>query len=126
MYEVADKFDVTESSVHLTLTRFLNFLQDISAQEISWPSLNERSRIQNAFFVNSGGKGLRIVNGCIDGCHIPINKLQDSGDSYYNRKKLFSIILQGICARQEVSGCVYRVFRRRARCGSVQEQQLFQ
>ncbi|KAH7950165.1 hypothetical protein HPB49_020379 [Dermacentor silvarum] len=35
--------------------------------------------------------------GCIDGCHIEINKPTESSQSYFNRKKFPSVLIQGIC-----------------------------
>ncbi|KAH8008742.1 hypothetical protein HPB51_003389 [Rhipicephalus microplus] len=43
------------------------------------------------------GTGLPDVVGAIDGCHARIARPTDSEQSYYNRKKFHSIILQGVC-----------------------------
>jgi hypothetical protein len=42
-------------------------------------------------------KAFPRVLGAIDGCHIPIEKPTIDGNYYYNKKKFFSVALQGIC-----------------------------
>ncbi|KAH9366940.1 hypothetical protein HPB48_002455 [Haemaphysalis longicornis] len=98
MYAIADKFNVTESSVHACVTRVVHFLHAISAVVISWPSsVEEVTRIKAGFLAKSGGKGPRNAIGCIDGSHIEIPTPSELAQSYFNRKKWPSIILQGIC-----------------------------
>lgn len=38
--------------------------------------------------------GMRDTIGCIDGMHIPIPKPREHGQSYINRKKFASLVLQ--------------------------------
>ncbi|KAH8033414.1 hypothetical protein HPB51_012270 [Rhipicephalus microplus] len=64
---------------------------------ICWPSSAEVTRIKNGFLAKSKGKGPRNTIGCIDGSHIGILTPSESTQSYFNRKKWPSIILQGIC-----------------------------
>ncbi|XP_064468954.1 uncharacterized protein LOC135383427 [Ornithodoros turicata] len=97
MYSVADRFDVSESSVHMCVYRVLNFLQSISAGVICWPDQQEQERIKAGFLANSMGKGPRKTLGWVDGCHIEINKPAESSQSYCNRKKWPSLLLQGVC-----------------------------
>ncbi|KAH8037820.1 hypothetical protein HPB51_017320 [Rhipicephalus microplus] len=97
MYAIGDKFDVTESSVHVCVTRVVHFLHAISDEIICWPSSAEVTRIKNGFLAKSKGKGPRNTIGCIDGSHIGILTPSESTQSYFNRKKWPSIILQGIC-----------------------------
>ncbi|XP_077508859.1 uncharacterized protein LOC144120379 [Amblyomma americanum] len=97
MYSLADKFDISESSVHACIERLLNFLHSISGEVISWPSQQERERIKAGFLSKSAGKGPRNTIGCVDGCHVEINTPTESAPSYFNRKKFPSVILQGIC-----------------------------
>ncbi|XP_050038849.1 uncharacterized protein [Dermacentor andersoni] len=97
MYAIGDKFDVAESSVHACVTRFVHFLHSLSGDVICWPSSAEMSRIKAGFLAKSGGKGPRNAIGCIDGSHIQILTPSESTQSYFNRKKWPSIILQGIC-----------------------------
>jgi hypothetical protein len=42
-------------------------------------------------------KAFPRVLGAIDGCHIPTEKPTIDGNYYYNKKKFFSVALQGIC-----------------------------
>nr|XP_050046279.1 uncharacterized protein LOC126543184 [Dermacentor andersoni] len=97
MYAIADKFDVTESSVHACVSRVIYFLHAISGEVICWPSSVEVNRIKAGFLAKSGGKGPKNAIGCIDGSHIQILTPSESAQSYFNRKKWPSIILQGIC-----------------------------
>ncbi|XP_054923974.1 uncharacterized protein [Dermacentor andersoni] len=100
MYSVADRFDVSESSVVLCMQRVLNFLQAISAEVICWPTAADMARNKMALLTKSGGKGPRNTVGCIDGGHIEILKPDDSTASYINRKKWASIIFQAVCNDQ--------------------------
>ncbi|XP_077551224.1 uncharacterized protein LOC144164844 [Haemaphysalis longicornis] len=70
MYRIADKFDVTESSVHLAINWVLAFLYSISAREIRWPDADERGRMKRTFFSLGRRGALRDVIGTVDGCHI--------------------------------------------------------
>lgn len=102
MYQIADKFDVSESTVHLAIRRVVNFLFSISSREIRWPDRDEKERTKRAFKDisrrgTSGRAGLPDVIGAIHGCHICITRPMESEECYYNRKKFHSIILQGIC-----------------------------
>ncbi|XP_037513266.1 putative nuclease HARBI1 [Rhipicephalus sanguineus] len=97
MYSLADRFDVSESSVHTCIERVLDFLNSISEEVISWPDSHEQERIKTGFLVRSEGKGPRNTIGCVDGCHIEIKKPEESSHSYFNRKKFPSVVLQGIC-----------------------------
>ncbi|KAL1468251.1 hypothetical protein MTO96_025559 [Rhipicephalus appendiculatus] len=98
MYQIADKFDVSESTVHAAISRVLDFLDFISAREICWPDRDERERNKRTFMkLVRRRSGLPDVVGAIDGCHVRIARPTESEQSYYNRKKFHSIILQGVC-----------------------------
>ncbi|CAN7942603.1 unnamed protein product, partial [Ixodes hexagonus] len=102
IYQIADKFDVTESSAHLCIGRVLRFLNAISEDVIRWPTSEEQEESRKAFKAmpknkENGKRGLPGAIGCIDGCHIEIKKPAVSEQSYFNRKKFHSILLQGIC-----------------------------
>ncbi|KAL1418795.1 hypothetical protein MTO96_025680 [Rhipicephalus appendiculatus] len=96
-YSLADGFDIAESSVQACVDRVLAFLNAVSGEVIAWPNAEERERCKAGFLARSGWKGPRNTIGCVDGCHIEINTPRDSPQSYFNRKKFPSIILQGIC-----------------------------
>ncbi|CAN7943558.1 unnamed protein product, partial [Ixodes hexagonus] len=102
IYQMADKFDVTESSAHMCIGRVLRFLNAISEDVIRWPTSEEQEESRKAFKAmhknkENGRRGLPGAIGCIDGCHIEIKKPAVSEQSYFNRKKFHSILLQGIC-----------------------------
>ncbi|XP_077551269.1 uncharacterized protein LOC144166230 [Haemaphysalis longicornis] len=97
VYRIADKFDVAESSMHLPINRVLAFFYSISTREMRWPDADERGRMKRAFLSLGRRGALPDVIGAADGCHIRISTPSESEESYYNRKKFHSIILQGIC-----------------------------
>ncbi|XP_037529355.1 uncharacterized protein LOC119406695 [Rhipicephalus sanguineus] len=97
MYSIADRFDVTESSVHACIDRVLNLLQSLSEEVITWPDQQQQERIKAGFLAKSVGKGPRSTIACVDGCNVEINTPSESAHSYFNRKKFPSLILQGIC-----------------------------
>ncbi|XP_072140969.1 uncharacterized protein [Dermacentor andersoni] len=96
MYSLADRFDLAVSTVHSCVVRMLDFLNSVSEEVIAWPGRQEQERSKASFLAKTGGKGPQNTVGCIDGCHVEINKPTESPHSYYNRKKWPSIVLQGI------------------------------
>ncbi|XP_040070458.1 protein ALP1-like [Ixodes scapularis] len=100
MYQIADRFDITESSVHICIEKMLNFMNDISAQIITWPDQERRQRSQAGFLRKTKGKWPHKTVGAIDGCHVEILRPTESPHSYYNRNKFHSIVLQGTCNDQ--------------------------
>ncbi|KAH6944310.1 hypothetical protein HPB50_002683 [Hyalomma asiaticum] len=97
MYSIADRFDVTESSVHACVERVLKLLQSMSEEVIAWPHQQQQELSKVGFLMKSGGKGPRNTIGCVDGSHVEIKIPNESPHSYFNRKKFPSLILQGIC-----------------------------
>lgn len=85
--------------MHAAICRILDFFFAISAREICWPDAEERQRNKGAFrqLARRGTRGLPDVIGAIDGCHVRIARPSESEESYYNRKKFQSVILQGVC-----------------------------
>lgn len=75
-------------------------MQDISNTVIVWPDEEERANIQRGFLAKVKGRGIPNVIGYVDGSHIEIKKPNESPDSYYNRKKYHSVVLQAICDHQ--------------------------
>ncbi|XP_064475755.1 uncharacterized protein LOC135389651 [Ornithodoros turicata] len=99
--KIADKFNTTESAVHTSVIRVLNFLQHISSTVIAWPDEERRALIQEGFQEKvTKGPAIPNVIGCVDGSHIEVKKPRKSPDSYFNRKKYHSVVLQGICDHQ--------------------------
>ncbi|KAL1479106.1 hypothetical protein MTO96_052141 [Rhipicephalus appendiculatus] len=85
-YQIADKLDVSESTVHAAISRVLDFLDFISAREICWPYRDEKERNKRAFMkLVRRRSGLPDVVGAIDGCHVRIAGPTESEQSYYNR-----------------------------------------
>lgn len=85
--DVADRFNMTKSSLHKIVTRVTYFLSNLSPEIIKWPNENEKVNIERYFRQN----GFPGVIGLIDGTHIRIDKPSDDPDSYLNRKHYFSI-----------------------------------
>ncbi|KAH7966082.1 hypothetical protein HPB49_013624 [Dermacentor silvarum] len=129
MYSIADKFDVSESTVHSAICRILGFLLSIGAREIHWPDHDEGARNKRAFqalYRHQGrGAGLPDVIGAIDGCHIRIVRPTEREEDYYNRKKFHSIILQGICNADMVFTDVFVGYPGRAHDARVLEESFF-
>ncbi|KAK8771933.1 hypothetical protein V5799_024824 [Amblyomma americanum] len=78
MYQIADKFDVTRG-------RYAGRTPTSERSKAAFCQIGRRGRV------------LPDVIGAIDGCHVRIARPSESEESYYNRKKFHSIILQGVC-----------------------------
>lgn len=85
--DVADRFNISISSLYNVIRRITMFLSGLSEEIIRWPENQERVEILE-YFQNNGFPG---VIGTIDGSHIKIDKPDDDADSYLNRKKYYSI-----------------------------------
>lgn len=59
----------------------------MSNRIITWPNEDEKQETKNFF----QSKGFYNVIGAVDGFHIRLDKTSSDPDSYYNRKKYFSI-----------------------------------
>ncbi|CAG2231006.1 unnamed protein product [Mytilus edulis] len=82
------------SSTHRAVRRCTTAVVQIADQYICWPDEAKHAEIKNKF---KAIKGLPGVIGAVDGTHISIRKPTDHPQSYLNRKKDYSIILQGVC-----------------------------
>ncbi|KAJ8913866.1 hypothetical protein NQ315_005663 [Exocentrus adspersus] len=91
--QVADRFNVSESSSHRDMKKVLDFLLSQKSSVIQWPDANTAREIEGRFRMM---KGIRNVIGCIDGSHIEISKPKDNQESYYSRKGYHSLLLQSI------------------------------
>jgi hypothetical protein len=91
---VSDSFNVGKStvsdSVHRVVDVVVNHLCQIF---IKWPVIENRQNVA----LELARYGLPNVIETIDRCHIPIKKNKGNGNYYYNRKKHYSAVLQGIC-----------------------------
>lgn len=90
--QVSDRFGITESCTHGIIKKLTRYFTLISHEFICWPNEAKKRGVALAFEAKSGFK--RVI-GCIDGSHIPINKPKDHSEDYINRKKYYSVLLQG-------------------------------
>ncbi|KAL1489224.1 hypothetical protein ABEB36_014157 [Hypothenemus hampei] len=91
--DVADRFDISKSSLYKIIRRVTYFLSNLSPQVIKWPTNEEQIEIEEHY----RGKGFPGVVGIIDGTHIRIDKPDEDSDSYLNRKHFYSIQAQVVC-----------------------------
>lgn len=91
--QISDRFNVSLSTAHKSITRVMDFLLRLRNKYIVWPNKEEKSKISNYFETK---KGFKNCIGAIDGCHITINRPLENEDSYVNRKGYHSILLQGV------------------------------
>ncbi|KAL1488209.1 hypothetical protein ABEB36_015166 [Hypothenemus hampei] len=91
--DVADRFNISESTLYKILRRCTYFFSNMSPEVIKWPNEEEKIEIER-FFSNKNFPG---VIGVIDGTHIRIDKPADDPDSYLNRKHFYSIQAQIVC-----------------------------
>ncbi|CAG7727249.1 unnamed protein product [Allacma fusca] len=93
---IADRFDVERGLAHRIFTRFVKFIFSKRETFIKFPK-GEEQQIHRRSFDLLRVQSFPGVVGCIDGCHIAIKQPMDDPQSYYNRKKIHFVILQGIC-----------------------------
>ncbi|KAH9377800.1 hypothetical protein HPB48_000934 [Haemaphysalis longicornis] len=51
MHSIADRFDISESSVHACIEGVLKLLHSLSAEVTSWPDEREQERIKAGFLL---------------------------------------------------------------------------
>lgn len=85
--DVADRFDIAISTLHVIIKNVSMFLSNMSKSIITWPDETEKNIILNDFET----KGFKNVLGVIDGTHIKIDTPAEDPESYYNRKKFYSV-----------------------------------
>ncbi|XP_046408526.1 protein ANTAGONIST OF LIKE HETEROCHROMATIN PROTEIN 1-like [Ischnura elegans] len=90
---IADRFDISISSSFRVIRRVVDWLNSIINDQIKWPRGNRIAAVEQGF---EDLRGIRGCIGAIDGTHIAIKKPLENAMDYCNRKKFFSIILQGI------------------------------
>lgn len=94
-HNIADRFNVTESSVVRCRDRvFSVFLTHLKQQFIIWPTNNIRQEVVDAFRRKAN---FPDVLGAIDGTHIKIRAPKENTDVHIHRKGYHSIVLQGVC-----------------------------
>lgn len=88
--DVADRFNITLSSLHRIVRRMVYFFSSMSPEIIKWPNDEEKTRIAEGF----ASSGFPNVIGAIDGSHVRLDKPSVDPDSYLNRKGFYSIQVQ--------------------------------
>lgn len=91
--DVVCQFDMSLSTLHHVINEVSNFFCSLAEEAIQWPSVADQD-LTTQYYLNQ--KGMPGVIGMIDGTHIKIDKPHSNPIPYYNRKKYFSIVLQGI------------------------------
>ncbi|KYN21047.1 Putative nuclease HARBI1 [Trachymyrmex cornetzi] len=90
--DVADRFNVSLSTLESILRRVTQFLYEMRNEVIRYPTEAEKQRTQRHYFENKDFPG---VIGSIDGSHIRIDKPSEDPVAYINRKRYFSVHMQG-------------------------------
>ncbi|KAB0802301.1 hypothetical protein PPYR_04487 [Photinus pyralis] len=96
MKDVAQRFNITESSFHRAKNRVMDFLMELGPTIIKFPRTEkEKQHLADNFRKVAGFPG---TIGCIDGTSIPIRTpAHKIKCTYVNRHDMPSITLQGIC-----------------------------
>lgn len=93
--KIADRFGISESSVVLSRKRvFSALLNNFKNRLISWPKNENIDAVIDRFQTRNGFNG---IVGALDATHIQIKAPKDDPQSYVNRKKYHSLILQSVC-----------------------------
>ncbi|CAL1672684.1 unnamed protein product [Lasius platythorax] len=90
---LSNLFDMSLSSVFRIIRRVINWLVTIVPEVITWPEGNNITKVSHKFQEIAG---IRNCIGAIDGSHIYINKPEENGREYFNRKQCYSILLQAV------------------------------
>ncbi|KAL4127339.1 hypothetical protein QTP88_011514 [Uroleucon formosanum] len=114
--DVADRFCITISSLFRIVRRLTHVISYMASTVITWQNEHEKQRTRDFFQI----KGFSNVIGAIDGSHIHIDKPSSDPDSYYNRKKFFSIHMQAVCDHKNKIRSVFIGFP-----GSVHDARVF-
>lgn len=85
--DVSDRFDISKNTLFKIVRRVTNFISNLSAEVITWPTNEEKIEIEAHFRANN----LPGMIGVIDGTHVKIDRPADDLDSYLNRKHFHSI-----------------------------------
>ncbi|MEX1351296.1 MAG: transposase family protein [Desulfobacterales bacterium] len=110
IYDIGQTFGVTDFSVIKSRREVSQaILDNLLERTIKWPGAAEKRQIADNFN-DMGGEHFPGIIGCLDGCHIPVSTPLEFPDSYFNRKKFHSVVLQGTvkddCSFIDVSiGC---------------------
>lgn len=89
-----DRFDLPKSTAHYVFKEVITIIANLLPNYITWPDRRYHN-VEEIFRRRS--RGFPGVIGAIDGCHIPIKAPVGNSIDFYNRNKIHSIILQGVC-----------------------------
>lgn len=92
--QIGDRFDLSRGHCYEVVLQFINILYHVKDDYIVWPGLSKGKEVVTAFNALRGHDSFPNVIGCIDGCHIRITIAGVDKDSYINRKKFTSVVLQ--------------------------------
>ncbi|XP_065193200.1 putative nuclease HARBI1 [Sycon ciliatum] len=104
MRELADKWGISRSTAWVSVRRVCFALQDMAPLLICWPKGTSIDQVQAEFHA---AQHIHGVMGAIDGCHIPIKAPKEAPDTYLNRKRFHSVVLQAVCDRNLMFTDVY-------------------
>ncbi len=91
---VADRFNISKSTMSSQLHHFCSLVNTHLSHHISWPTA-EAIQTSRLHFEAAGFPNTICA---VDGCHIPIVKPHCNNPAvYYNRKQFYSVILTGFC-----------------------------
>ncbi|XP_032690730.1 protein ALP1-like [Odontomachus brunneus] len=91
---LGDRFDVSISSIFRVIHRVVEWLLSRLDEEIIWPERNDAILKTSQKF--EAKRGIQKCIGAIDFTHITIRQPVDHPTDYCNRKRFFSVILQGV------------------------------
>ncbi|KAL9962111.1 hypothetical protein ACROYT_G031184 [Oculina patagonica] len=95
--EIADRFNVTYSSVSRTVVRVMKAVCELKNQYIRWPNGNEINEVKADF-----GDTFPGVIGAIDGTLIHIRCPSENKEAYNCRKRFHALNVQVVCDNQMV------------------------
>ena len=90
---MGDRFDVSVSLIFRVIHRVVKWLLSRLDEEIKWPQGNDAIFTFQKF---EAKQGIKKCIGAIDCTHIAIRQPVDHLRDYCNRKRFFSIVLQGV------------------------------
>ncbi|XP_013786605.1 protein ALP1-like [Limulus polyphemus] len=92
---MSERFTISKSTAHAICRRVNEAIQKTLMPElITWPREDGIQDIKNGF---SQLSRLPNIIGALDGIHIPIRAPKANKESYFNKKRFHSIVLQGVC-----------------------------
>ena len=94
IFEICSRFGISEGTVILYINRIIKAIISKKSLFVQWPKGEQRKLVHEGF--QSIG-GFKNIIGAIDGTHLILNdKPSNTPESYFNRKKFYSIQCQGI------------------------------